>query len=338
MKTIKIILIAVAFGWATTACDRSDDGGMVELPDMGDLSGTSDLDRKIQSMYNKYGVVFRTEFTDNEMSYDWVSVTNKLKADRVTDQVAAKKVIDYIDQRVFSIFPQALIRDYMPPVILLADELTVDYTDETVGATPPTVTRQRIVAGHVSSMALIVGNVNSSFDVNSNDVLAEMISLIVERMYFKMPAATAFLTITGTPSTAATGTHWSGYLGTGSGLPTYTVANMGFGTTNSAAWWWPKIILRPSRLGYTLDTFTPSSSKHSYQMLKPTFGQDLGDYVAFILTKTASEKDTYYDDVTAKTADNTTKNYVTKMKSKVTEAKKYFKDNFNITLTDKPNP
>jgi hypothetical protein len=349
MKQIKYITLLAFAASMLVACDLSDPNDSVEIPGGFELDDDSPAGLRIKKAMEDNGVMFRYQFSDVDYSYDWTSSITSLSYTPATDQASIIKVIDYIEQEIFSIFPAGFIKEYMPPTILLVDSLKMLYTyDDRLSEPPVQYTYNYSIIGNVASGNMVIANVNSDFNNPPSATLKEdLISLFVERLLAnsKLPWPDEFAAV-------------SDALFAASGLSSSYQPYWDGDFTSIKSWglymadftdWWGRAVLKTGRLG---DMGYSASSMFSYIIIyynlsKGTVGQDFGDYVAFILTKTAAEKQAFYDMVAARPLTQDVPGYnpdprtpqggppaVEAMKHKVQLVKNYFKENFNVELKD----
>lgn len=344
MKHFKFFILLAFFATAFVACDLSDPGDEVPPPAGFDLVDDSPAGERIKQAIEDYDMLFRYQFSDVEYGYNWTGSITSLSYTPATDQEAIIKVIDYIEDEVFSIFPEGFIKQYMPPTVLLVDSLKMHYKHNDQ-LSDPVVTYEYdySIAGNVTAGNLVVANVNSRFNNPPSATLkGELVSLFVERLLAnanvawpeKFVALTDSIYGTSIPSLVYNSNYpyWDGDF---SAIKTWTALTEGY------TGWWGRGILNMGRLGnmsYSGQAYG-SIMITSYGYARGTAAQDFGDYVAFILTKTPAEKQAFYDTVAAVPVPDA--RYpeggpiaVSAIKRKVQLVKDYFKENFNVELRE----
>ncbi|MDR2131356.1 MAG: hypothetical protein LBP56_09385 [Odoribacteraceae bacterium] len=349
MKNRKNIILLAFLATAFVACDLSDPGEPAAVPPGFDLSDDSPAGVRIEKALEDHGVLYRYKFTDVDYSYNWTSSITSMEYVPATDQQSIINVIDYIEQEIFSIFPEGFVKTYMPPTVLLVDSLKMLYTYDDPRPDPPVnVTYHYSIVGNVTASSMVIANVNKNFNNPPSETLKEdLISLFVERLLANknLPWPDAFVAVSdelfrATGLAASYHPYWNGDF--------VNIKSWGLVVPDFTDWW-GRGILKIGRLGdMGFSVFVWGAYEiETYDLAKATAGQDFGDYVAFILTKTAAEKQAFYDIVAARPL---TQNVpggnpdprtpqggppaVEVMKRKVQLVKDYFKENFNIELKD----
>jgi hypothetical protein len=149
--------------------------------------------------------------------------------------------------------------------------------------------------GNVSSGAITIGGVNEHF-VGSPEVKEGLISIFVERLLnnsktFPWPDEFMNVSVALFEATNLSNLyypHWNG---------DFTKIEYWTGTVaDGPTFWLGRGILKPGRLGdlsYSRQSFM-GILLESALCAKATVGNDFGDFVAFILTKTVAEKEDFY--------------------------------------------
>ena len=377
MKTFRYYIAAFA-ALSLAACDMSDPGGPVELRLGGAREGSNpEANARIAQMNETYGVIIQYEFDEATFAWNW---TEMLPSDGMpytpADPDAVVAVLDFLENKVFSVFPEGLIEKNLQPTILLVDEMQRAFEWGWDWYFQPTVRRTAFnnLSGNTTRTSLVLAGVNSSFDPDDEELKEAWISLIIERMMMagsRWPRPAEFIRVTN--PTGATGslldTHWTN----GSVVdPNYwaSLANLPGGIwaygpdehgvdqwmnvlpvsdADASFAWWRVGLLKPGRLGFTgiswwsiTEDFVwgtiviPGSDTVSIRMAKPSVGQDMGDFFVFITTKTAAEKEAFYDRIISGPGNTGGQNSVNLIKQKIELCKQYFYDNFGIVLSE-PN-
>lgn len=261
---MKNIIIFMLLCFISVSCVDNDDSDIkLDVPSQPELTDKTPVDSKIKKMYENYGCFVHYEFTEEEFTYDWSThfstpSYSPAKADKVVD------VLDFIEEKVLSIFPTEFCQKYVPLNIYLTDTLMGLYSDWN---------------GHAVNSKLIIGRVGEQFDELDKDELRDAwISIFVERMLAVWPYPTDFAII------SDAGYNPSSILSNGTVITYQYVA----ATTDMVATY---AILKFGRRG--------KYNANGRNMYTTSYAQDFGDYVAFIAFKKPSEKEIYY----AKNAD-----------------------------------
>ena len=320
-----------------TACDRSDEGGYLVFESGGNSMGDSPVDRKIQEMFEKYDVMFKYDFNEVDYSYNWTEHLDVTKLPYTPAKPEyVERVINYIENEIFSVFPEGFIANYLQPDILLADSLKLEweYDDRVNGVY---YTDHHSLCGNITRNYVVVGRVSESFDFESKETKEELISLFVERMLGNRnfwPKPQAFLDVTGEDyGTFGVGKYWTGAFNDFA----YWGSSTPVGDASEYFDWWKNGILKHGRLihtGYERQMVWGIIEFISWNMAKTTIGQDFGDYVAFIISRTAAEKETFFADVASRPTSYGGAAAVEKMRTKMQLVKDYFQTNFGITLQE----
>ncbi|MCL2561101.1 MAG: hypothetical protein FWE10_02085 [Rikenellaceae bacterium] len=187
MKTFKYYIAAFAV-LLLAACDMSDPGGPVELRLGGGGEGGSnpEANARIAELNEGYSLLIQYEFEEALFAWNW---TQMVPVDGMpytpADPDYVVPVLDFLENKVFSAFPEGFIANNLQPMILLVGDLQRPFRwgwekyDE-----PPNFSRQvfQNLYGNVTRTALILAGVNSDFDPNDESLREAWISMIVERI------------------------------------------------------------------------------------------------------------------------------------------------------------
>jgi hypothetical protein len=365
MKRIKYVILACLSIFVVACGDLSDPGGEVELGEGMSFSDDSPAGQRIRKAIDDYGIFFKYQFPESEYSYAWNTIISSMPYTRATHEESIIKAIDYIDDEVFSLFPEGFIKKYMPPTILLVDSLKVrcQHEDQLVGETE---TVYHSIPGNITESALVIANINEKFNKPGEEYTAtlkeDLVSLIVERLLsnaatpfpddfirvttdffdLKMSVITPALLIPfvkpmhnpywdGDPNASMLYDRWS--VEVGAAIPQTS--------------WWGRGLVKTGRRGELSWQLNAGTGLVYQGISRPTQAQDFGDFVAFILTKTAAEKEAFYATVAAQPDRSGTTAYpgafpyggaesLGIIKQKVQMAKDYFQTNLGVTLQE-PN-
>jgi hypothetical protein len=348
MKQIKYIVLLAFAATLLVACDLSDPGSSAKAPDGFELDDDSPAGLRIKKALEDYGVLFRYEFTDVDYAYNWTGSIQGMPYVLATDGNAIIKVIDYIEQEVFSIFPAGFIKEYMPPTILLVDSLQMEYIHRDDAADPPV--RYNVynnILGNVTSGSLTIGGVNEHF-VGSQEIKEGLISIFVERLLANskaFPWPDEFVKVTDDLYEQAMGGVASSTYNSNYPYWDGDFENVGYWSATIAdgpTTWLGRGVLSPGRLG-DLSYETLSLGGTVYELptcAKGTMGNDFGNFVVFILTKTVAEKEAFYAYVASITTNGGVRYphggpaAAEAIKQKVQIVKNYFQEHVGIELKD----
>jgi hypothetical protein len=335
---------------ALVACNRDDDGGSVSIPGDEELSAGSPVDKRVKEMQDKYAIIFRHDFNPGDLTYNWTEALPGMPY-TPADTAHVIPVLDFIEREVFSLFPEGFIKKYLQANILLVDSLKFAYdeSDEITG-----VERKlwNSLPGHVTRNALVISHVSKDFDPTSTAFKEDLVSLFVERMMVNAnlwPRPDAFAAIAEADAAVSwlSKIYWDGDLNTlaywwGS-VPEGFVPGPEFPDAPPPAHEWLRSgILKMGRLGYRRVTIAEGTGP-AFITYCGTLGQDFGDYVSFIISKTVAEKEAYYtylasqpDTFFATDTEivRTGAEVVERLRAKVRLVKEYFRRNFDIELKD----
>jgi hypothetical protein len=347
---MKRIIHATLLAFVTSifvACDLSDPGSPVGAPDDFELNDDSPAGQRVKKAFEDHGVLFRYEFTEVDYAYDWTGSITSMPYVPATNQESIIKMIDFIEQEVFSIFPDGFIKEYMPPKILMVDSLKIRYTyyDE-LSEPPVSYSIYKNIQGNVTSSSLTISGVNEHF-VGTSEVKEELISIFVERLLANskaFPWPEEFLAVTeDLYNQAMEGVtasvknmyypYWSGDF---SDIDSW-MATAEEGPTD----WLGRGILKPGRLG---DLSYDRRSFYGYELTSPacakaTLANDFADFVVFILTKTVAEKEAFYAYVESIVSSDARYPQggplaAAAIRQKVQVVKEYFKTHAGVELRD----
>lgn len=329
MKLRKYISIVLLIG-LTVACDRADDCGPVGVMDASALPDATALDARIRECYEKYKVIFKYDFDIKEYEYNW---TESLAGMPYTpaDPEWGEQVIDSIEKWVFKVFPDGFIEKYLQPTILLVDSVKMEFCVEHYDTGLKEYSWYAL-PGNISKTNITIANVSNLFEPVSQELKEAWISLFVERMMFNnnfWPRPVEFEQVNG-GGTNFLGAYWNG---------NYDNRTVYFGSypeghPSEKFEWWTKGILKPGRLG--CDNYTLIMGMEMYSYWKCTLEQDFADYVAFIVNRTAHEKEEFWQTVIQKAGNQgyDAQKVLGMMKRKMELVQQYFKSNFGFELTE----
>ena len=297
MTNKNIRLLIFGFLFLPAACSKSDPfKGNIELFPPPGFSENTALDSKMKEMYDRYNVLFRTEFTKADLNWNWakpkVFVNNPgipgSSYYTVADKNYAIEVIDSVESWIFKTFPPEFSKKYMPLNIFLVDtllEVSIQLTDQGNYFA-------QMSEGEITTNYTLVPYVSSRFDDEKNKRMLRdsWLSLFVEKLYPQIPYPKQFAAI-------STKAYEIFYRSTEDVMAKYA-------------------ILKPGRKKRVYpETYSP--------WYPTTLAQDFGDFVAFIVFTPEEEKQLAY----SKNANILTK---------VNLVKSHFKTHFNIELPYKP--
>jgi hypothetical protein len=341
----KYAIIMPLFLLWIVACDRSDPSGTVsvfvnEELDAGDLVG-----QRIKEMQDKYDIVFRYDFKDSELSYNWTESLSGMPYPKA-DPNHVIPVLDFIEREVFSLFPEGFIKKYLQANILLVDSLKHSYYDDNT-ITGEDITRWKSISGHVTRNCLVLSHVSDDFDPTSTALKEDYVSLFIERMMVNSnlwPRPDAFAAISEADASVFSPVYWAGNLGSlsywwGSSPEGFVQPPDVPEPTEVVHEWYRSGILKMGRLGFRGITLYPDYG-YLFIIYTGTLGQDFGDYVNFIISKTVAQKEEFYGylrslPATAFGSNRTVDEVIQKIRTKEQLVRDYFKENFNIELKDK---
>jgi hypothetical protein len=258
----------------------------------------------------EYGVNIKSNFDATD--FGPVNFGVQLPYTPAIDVEGITQLLQYFEDNALSYFPKEFISEYMPRTILLVDSLVsvYEYTD-TYNDPNEERTERRPLPGYVTDRYLVLGNASQRFDPNIEGLKEEMISLLVERLLSnrdRLPKLDDFVATTENAVTACgsvwmIGTfflkmnypYWDGILNVAGSSYNWSVGYelrtpwLGYG------------ILKPGREG--LQEYSNESvigfHIRAFSIDKGTKEKDFGDFTAFLLTKTAAEREAFYTSVAA---------------------------------------
>jgi hypothetical protein len=260
----------------------------------------------------EYGVRIKNEFAASD--FGPVNIGYELPYTPTQHVEGIMQLLQYLEENVFSYFPSEFLNEYMPRTILLVDSLNkvFEYSD-TYNSPKVEWSEHRPVAGYVTDLYLVLGNASARFDPNAEDLKEELISLLVERLLCnsdRLPLLTDFVNATEDALRACKVT-WQMQIGSKlSFMPMNYPYWDGLSSSLFKEWnmqhasytrWKGWGLLKPGRLGYVgfYDEIIVGIHLTEYAYDKGTVAKDFGDFTAFVLTKTAAEKEAFYAAVAA---------------------------------------
>jgi len=263
MKFSFIIFILLT-GTLLLSCNKKDNfNGTIDVFDPPQLSDATPVKAKVKEMFNKYGVLFKPEFSLIEYTYNWENNVAQTDATstglRYTPAVEEYviPVIDSVDSWVFKVLGEEFTKKYMPLNILLTDTIVNKQLNGTTLV-------HRMYEGYIATNYILLSYVSERFDDNKDKRFLRdaWLSLFIEKVLPKLPAPTAFAAISE-----------AGY------------AKASF--TNAEDVMVNYALLKKGRTKQTTGTATSAWGK-------VTVGQDFGDFVAFIVFTPDDEKELAY--------------------------------------------
>ena len=291
MKRIAYILGLLVF---MAACDRSDPGGPIDITGGGGsgLGNHEAANERILELNDKYQVQFKYVFDESELSYNWTeTIDMTMMPTTPADPEYIEAYLDFLDESVLSAFPDGLIRKALPPIILLVSTCEVSYSERNE---PPlgTVTKYWPMHGFVTSNVLILSKVSSEFTPD-RETREALVSLFVERMQANtglFPPPEDFYAVVGPGNWLSPG-YWSGKLADSHFEWDYNPETLERGLI----WQWKKTWFKLSKRAIIYHYLNQVPT--TYTLIKPTQGQDVGDYYAFLALNTPAEQETILADM-----------------------------------------
>lgn len=301
------------------------------------------------------------------------------------------KVLDFLEDEVFPVFGTEFIKNYMPRTIYFASEVQYHghYIDKDFGnASLAKDMYFPFEGGIVCPQYMMLSHCCADFDTMDKEYLKRLyVSLVTEYIFtnienslLETPEAFNDYSLKYTQGFEFWGTIFS-LNGNSDGYYESSSDEFSIGYSNDACWFdaveeienaenlwymptaWFNCELRPARIGASElhKNNAAAMEKYGYpkvyntQYLRPSLAQVIGDYVAFIVTTTAAEKDAYFTEV-QKAIDNagipddmtspvfqtsfvgevqpTVEDVIPDMKARIQACIDYFAT-YNITLADK---
>jgi hypothetical protein len=291
------MVAALSAAWAL-AC--TEDPSVLSIQD----EGTGELMEVVERYETEYGVRIKSDFDASD--FGPVNTGRVLPYTPANDIDDIIQLLQYVEENAFSYFSKEFLNEYMPRTILLVDSLNVAFGYSDTYNTPSVEwSENRSIPGYVTDRYLVLGNASSRFDPNAEGLKEELISLVVERLLGnsdRLPSLSDFVTATENATTAC-GVSWS-------------LARMNYpywsGVTGSSSYdWGLESELHTRWLGYSIlksgrrglvefeDRTLMGIHYRVFAFDKGTAEQDFGDFTAFVLTKTAAEKEAFYAAVAA---------------------------------------
>jgi hypothetical protein len=269
----------------------------------------SELKETFAHYEEDYGLELKTAFSIEEFST--INSGEVLHYTPTSDVEGITKLLSYMEDSVLSYFPKEFLQEYMPRTSLLVDSLNVLFTYNDTYSDPKVQwSEHRPITGYVTDQYVVLGNASSRFNPTAAELKAELISLIVERLFGnkdRLPSIADFVKVTEeavTASGAVFYTEYGSYMGMN-----YPYLD-GPGTSYSTSWyatsdiftpWLGRGVLKSGRLGHVdfsdETMFGYRLTSHGFN--KGTTTKDFADFTAFILTTTAAEKEAFYNNVAA---------------------------------------
>jgi hypothetical protein len=270
--------------------------------------GSGELMDVLERYEIEYGVNIKSNFDATD--FGPVNFGVQLPYTPAIDVEGITQLLKYFEDNALSYFPKEFISEYMPRTILLVDSLVSVYKYvDTYNDPNVKWTERRPIPGYVTDRYLVLGNAGQRFDPNAEGLKEEMISLLVERLLSnsdRLPKLDDFVAATenavtacgavwmnGTSIFAINYPYWNGILNVGGGSYDWTLFYelrtpwLGYG------------VLKPGREGFVAYANESLAGFHirAFSADKGTKEKDFGDFTAFLLTKTAAEREAFYTSV-----------------------------------------
>ncbi|MCA5003999.1 hypothetical protein [Sphingobacterium bovistauri] len=296
----KDIIFSALLTILMVGCDKSEPfDGEVEVFERPKFNTSIASGKKMQEMYEKYNVLFISEYKLEDIRYDWNEILefNTSETSYYTISPANESyvvaTIDSVESWVLSAFPLEFAKKYSPLNIVLADTMSRKYATTFNTVTQKYNVVHQLYEGFITKNNTILSSVSPRFDeVKSKRILREAwMSLFIERMFNQLPAVSDFAPIS---------------------QEAYARSSFPNADDVMAKY----ALVKRSRLKQTGSSATSTWGK-------VTLAQDFGDFVAFIVYTPDAEKQVAY----SKNAN---------IFKKVNIVKAYFKENFNIELPYRP--
>lgn len=259
------IIFTLLTGALLLSCNKKDNfNGTINVFDPPELSDATPVKAKVKAMFNKYGVLFKPEFSLIEYTYNWENNIAQTEPNvaglRYTpaDEDYVIPAIDSVESWVFNVLGEAFTKKYMPLNILLTDTME---NKQLSGATVV----HRLYEGYIATNYILLSYVSERFEDNKDKRFLRdaWLSLFIEKILPRLPAPTAFAAISQAGYAKASFTNAEDV------MVNYALLKKGRTkqTTSSATSAWGKV----------------------------TVGQDFGDFVAFIVFTPDDEKELAYN-------------------------------------------
>jgi hypothetical protein len=278
------------------------------------------LDALTEWFAEEYSISFICQF--DSAAYQYVSEGLPLPYTPATDSSRIKRLLYYIGDEVLNVFPARTVAKYMPPTIYLVDSLKEIYNfgdDITDPAKPVSTSWAYSITGQTTSDYLVISNAGPRFDDKKEGLREELISLFVDRLSYNnsLPKLDDFRQIT-EDATQASGAVWEIVLGEvlakqPSNYPYWDGMANGSGGRSSGSNWSSygtddkthclgrgiRKVGRSGCTGYSYFRSLTGDVYELYNFIKATVRQDFGDFVAFVITTPAAEREAFYARVEA---------------------------------------
>jgi hypothetical protein len=314
MKQFVPLYLAIWFFVSLFSCEDRNDG-IVDFSDPTDYA--SDTISKILRTYSeKWELNIRSSFTSTE--WETVSSGYVFSYTEVRDIEKTAAFMQYLENNIFSLFPEKMIKEYFPPKIFLVDSLYNVYTYDDQMSEPPVYWEKRYtIPGNVTGDYLAIGDVGERFDPADPEVKFNLISLIVERLLFNhnMPDPDELRAVTekvadqiglaiysmGQPNSMLY-PYWDGDA-TSTSRTWIAASGIDLDPSVTMTLWQGLGILNMGRRG---DTGFSDRSYSGIRIVSPsyskgTLNQDFADFAALIFTKTPAEREAFFAAVEANT-------------------------------------
>ncbi|MDR1415979.1 MAG: hypothetical protein LBJ57_01010 [Prevotellaceae bacterium] len=310
MVKLKYTLILLLVTACLAACEEEkfDTSTMFTGPS---TIGDAELLDSLARFENDYGIMVAYNFKASD--YSPVGTGRVLAYTPVTSKSSVLDVMHYIEENVFSFFPAGFVKQYMPSAVLLVDSLKVTYSHEDE-INNEIWEKDYTITGNITSKYLVLGNVGTRFDPEAENLQEELLSLFIEYLCAnnKLPpipaefqkasekAATSVGAVIYSATSSLPNTNYP-YWDGGSGFTSW--GGIG-GDVPDATPWLGRGILKIGRIGRTgyERRVILGMDIAMYEFHKGTVEQDFADFAAFILSKTPTERETFYAEIEADTS------------------------------------
>lgn len=331
MKQRKLLLTILAVLAISCTAEKKYDWDWVD--DM-----TSPIPEEYDWFNDKWGLAATPVVSDQSYAFDGA---NSLETTIVrTSLEEGQKMLRYLDEVIFPIFPEFLIKETLPPTIYIVDSVNFTYVEEeysSAGHKMADVNRALygdIAAGHLTLAV-------SMLDGDPDEVKFNILSLVIERMMSnttKWPVPQDFMAY-GKTKIADLVMYDPYYQSSISARKTYFNLPGDDGATGFSFWSYCGS-LRPCRYGCNSYCTFPEEDDLVLTFYVMTYMQDFADILSMLLLWTPEQIEAHLQYIDGKKFERESSvsghiEYVIEragMEGKMADVRKYMQENFKIQI------
>lgn len=288
---------------------------------------------------NKWGLAANYSFDDKDYQYDGAgSLRTTVEHTTLED---GQRMLRYLDEVIFPLLPETLVKESLPATIYLADKVNFTYTEEEYNGLKHSMEElSRSLYGDISVGHLTLAT--SMLDSDPDSLKFNVLSLVLERMMSnaaKWPEPVEFMAPAKTLIRDLA--IYEPYYNPSINADKFYF-NLPSGTNESGFTFWNYCgSVRPCRYGHFLHCRFVEDGSQIFSYYIFTWRQDLADTLAMLLLWTPEQIEAHLSSIDGQvhsyTSSTTGEVHVYTVdravfEKKIAAARNYMKDNFNIIL------